>query len=173
MEALENARTMEITGQSRAAALAACASHVDEWGLAMPLGMALVWDFGLGDFDRIGLIEYWIANETASGYCSKYLFVFDGQSCPLHSHHYKHETFFVVKGKVCVTLDGEERILNAGDVLPVSQGIVHGFTAMGAALLLETSTVCDPTDNRFVDPAIVQWHAMGIRRLASEALTKK
>ena len=38
------------------------------------------------EFDRVGLIEFWIANEKEAGYCGKYLFAFDGQQCPAHSH---------------------------------------------------------------------------------------
>ncbi len=60
----------------------------------MPPHEPLVSDFGLGDFYETGLIEYWVANEIQAGYCGKLLFVFGGQTCPMHWHKRKHETFF-------------------------------------------------------------------------------
>ncbi len=65
----------------------------------MPPGEPLVLDFGLGRFDEIGEIEFWVANEETHGYCGKFLFVADGQTCPYHRHDRKHETFFVLKGQ--------------------------------------------------------------------------
>ena len=116
-----------------------------------------VMDFGLGDFEHTGLIEFWIANEAAAGYCGKFMFVFDGQSCPLHSHSVKHETFCVVKGRVRITLDAKDRVFEAGDVLPVPPGHVHGFSGVGNALLLELSMPCQVEDNRFEDPRVSDW----------------
>jgi mannose-6-phosphate isomerase-like protein (cupin superfamily) len=114
----------------------------------------LVLDFGLGDFAKTGLIEYWIANEVEAGYCAKYLFVFDGQTCPMHHHRGKMETFFVVKGTVRMSFDGREFEMSPGEVLPVPQGRPHSFTGAGPALLLEVSTPCLIDDNFFADPAI-------------------
>ena len=116
-----------------------------------------VLNFGLGQFDRVGLIEHWIANETEAGYCGKYLFVFDGQQCPAHSHRVKHETFFVVRGCLNVILDGEPIVLQMGQVLPVPPGRVHSFEGKGNALLLELSMPCQVSDNWFEDPNIMDW----------------
>ena len=71
----------------------------------MPPSQRLVLDFGLGDFKGTGLIECWLANEVAAGYCGKYLFVFDRQTCPAHLHRKKHETFFIAKGRVRMVID--------------------------------------------------------------------
>lgn len=109
----------------------------------------LVLDFGLGDFHQIGLIEYWIANEAQAGYCGKYLFVFDGQTCPRHRHEVKHETFFLVKGRLVVEFNGREVGMSEGDVLPIGPGKYHSFTGVGAALLLELSMPCRIDDNFF------------------------
>ena len=108
-----------------------------------------MFDFGLGGFDRAGLIEYWIANEAEAGYCGKYLFVFDGQKCPLHSHRQKHETFFVIKGRLLMQCGGDEREMDEGEVLAVDPGKVHGFCGIGPALLLELSMPCLFDDNYF------------------------
>ena len=132
-------------------------AQLDLWGLKMPAVEPLVMDFGQGDFERIGLIEYWIANEIEAGYCGKYLFLFDGQQCPFHSHQQKHETFFIVKGKVRMVVDGQEKIMNAGDVLVMPPGDVHSFYGIGNALVLELSTPCLVSDNLFQEPAIAAW----------------
>ncbi len=112
-------------------------------------------DFGTGNFWLTGLIESWIVNE--GGYCGKYLFVFDGQQCPMHSHQHKHETFHIIKGRFEVTLDGKFFEMGEGDVLPIPPGHPHGFKGVGDALLLEISTPCVVSDNQFRDPAIAAW----------------
>ncbi|NQT19917.1 MAG: D-lyxose/D-mannose family sugar isomerase [Planctomycetes bacterium] len=111
-------------------------------------------DFGLGRFHEIGLIEYWIANEIEAGYCGKYLFVFDGQTCPMHHHREKMETFFIVRGTVRMIMDATERRMAAGDVLPVRPGHKHSFSGIGPALLLELSKPCIIADNVFEDQRI-------------------
>ena len=81
----------------------------------MPAVEPLALDFGLGRFSEIGEIEFWVANEEAAGYCGKFLFVDDHQTCPYHRHDLKHETFFVMKGAVRMVIDGEEKVLREGD----------------------------------------------------------
>src|SRR5688572_11743407 len=99
MDPLGAARQLEAAEVVRSRALEACARQLKQWGIVVPAATSpLVLDFGVGDFDRTGLIEYWIANEVAAGYCAKYMFLFGGQTCPLHSHCFKHETFFIVRG---------------------------------------------------------------------------
>ena len=154
MDELERGISISMTGEARAAALALFLGQIGKWEVALPPVEPLVLDFGLGDFARIGLIEYWIANETAAGYCGKYLFLFDGQSCPTHHHVTKTETFFVVKGKMGVRYAGADRMLQAGDVLLVESSVDHGMTADGPCLFLELSSPCSIDDNCFLDSAI-------------------
>jgi D-lyxose ketol-isomerase len=149
---------LQLQGPARAAALAAFDAKISEWGIHMPPVEPLVLDFGLGTFDKVGLIEYWLANETKAGYCGKYLFVFPGQECPAHSHQVKHETFCAVRGRLRVTIEGVPHVLEEGQTLPVAPGQVHTFRGEdGHALLLELSMPCDPRDNVFQDPAIRRW----------------
>jgi len=134
--------------------LGAYEKQIKDWGVVMPPTERLVFDFGLKDFYRVGEIECWIANEVEAGYCGKFLFVFDGQTCPLHRHKTKHETFYIVKGKVRMTFDGRTWEMTAGDILPVPPGKVHSFTGAGPALLLEVSKPCIVDDNYFEDTRI-------------------
>ena len=148
---------MQLAGQRREEALESLARQLDEWDMKMPPVEPLVLDFGRGDFDHVGLIEYWIANEVAAGYCGKYLFVFDGQQCPAHGHRQKHETFFVVKGAVRMATGGKEQFMHEGDVMVMPPDEVHSFTGAGNALILEVSTPCLVSDNQFEAPEIAAW----------------
>ena len=148
---------LQVPGQQREEALKRFYRQMAAWGMAVPQVEPLVMDFGLGDFDRAGLIEYWLANETQAGYCGKYLFTFDGQRCPAHSHRVKHETFYPLQGRFRVTLDGRTMTLVPGQVLPIAPGRVHTFEGDGNALLLELSTPCDVADNQFQDPRVMDW----------------
>jgi len=129
-------------------------AQVRAWNLALPEITPLILDFGLGNFEKTGLIEYWIANEVRAGYCAKYLFVFDGQCCPMHRHAHKHETFFIIQGELEVTYGDSVRRLKPGETLPIVPGRFHGFRGVGPSLLLEVSQPCIVEDNEFMDPAI-------------------
>ena len=157
MRELEKARKNSLDGPETELLLAAFQRQIEAWGLSLPPAEPLVLDFGLGQLDRVGLIEYWIANEVEAGYCGKYLFLFDKQQCPAHSHRVKHETFFLLRGCLNVTLDGRSITLHPGDVLPVPPGHVHSFRGKGNSLLLELSMPCEVRDNCFVDPHIMDW----------------
>jgi D-lyxose ketol-isomerase len=151
MDELKKALAISLTGRRAAKALADFRRRMAFWRMKMPPAKPLVLDFGLGDFEKIGLIEYWIANEVREGYCGKYLFVFNGQICPMHRHRKKHETFFIVKGHVAMTYAGKRRVMGEGAVLPVARWKYHSFTGIGPALLLEVSTPCEVDDNYFKD----------------------
>lgn len=154
MYGLEKAAATNFEGEKAEKILAKFKKQIGEWGLAMPDVPPVVHDFGLGDFNDVGLIEYWIANDPKEGYCGKYLFVFDGQTCPKHMHKEKHETFFIVKGKTRMEYDGNILEMTEGDVLPVDQRKYHSFTGIGHALLLEISKPCEVDDNFFENPDI-------------------
>jgi D-lyxose ketol-isomerase len=148
---------LQLSRPWREQVAAACRTQLDAWRVVMPEVEPLVLDFGLGEFNETGLVEFWIANESKAGYCGKYLFNFDGQRCPRHQHRVKHETFFIVEGCFEVTLDEERQMMTKGQTLAIPPGHSHGFRGVGPALLLELSMPCDVTDNYFDDPRINQW----------------
>ena len=149
MDELNKALDIAVSGSLEKEALAAFEKQLHQWQLTMPKVEPVVLDFGLGDFHQTGLIEYWIANEIAAGYCGKYLFVFDGQTCPTHRHKEKVETFFIVKGKVKMDCGGTVQQMQQGDSLLVECEKPHSFTGIGPALLLEISKPCVVDDNYF------------------------
>ena len=154
MQELDKGLAVALSGALAEQALVNVQEQLAAWGLVMPDVPPLVLDFGLGRFSEVGETEFWVANEVAAGYCGKFLFVFDGQTCPLHRHAEKHETFYIVKGRVRMVLGEEARELAEGAVLPVTPGVYHSFTGLGAALLLEVSKPCLIDDNYFSDPSI-------------------
>jgi D-lyxose ketol-isomerase len=159
MEQLAEALKISLRGQDAEIPLEKFRLQAEAWGVSLPHVEPLVLDFGLGRFDRVGLIEYWIANEIAAGYCGKYLFVFDGQECPAHRHRVKHETFFLLHGRLEVTRDGKSLRLNPGEALSVPPGNVHSFRGAGNSLLLELSMPCRVNDNQFEDARTMAWLA--------------
>ncbi|MHB1461007.1 MAG: cupin domain-containing protein [Armatimonadota bacterium] len=147
---------IELQGADRAEALTVIGKQIADWVLTMPTVDPICLHFGLNDFYTIGETEFWIANETERGYCGKYLFVFDGQTCPHHFHKMKHETFFVVKGSISMRTDENELIMEQGAVLVMPPGVAHSFTGIGPALILEVSQPSILQDNFFSDKRIGQ-----------------
>jgi len=146
--------SVELQGAEREEAVAAVEQQIADWGLQMPPVTPLPLHFGLHRFAEIGETEFWVANEEQLGYCGKFLFVFDGQTCPYHSHRVKHETFFIVKGSVRMKVGEDERIMREGDLLAMPPGMGHSFTGIGPALILEVSMPSQLQDNFFADKHI-------------------
>lgn len=129
-------------------------TQIEQWGLRLPDAFYLMVQFGLNDFLKTGETEVWVCNETEAGYCAKLIFVFDGQTCPYHSHKVKHETFFILKGKTRMVMDGKEVIKNQGDIISVPTSVKHSFTGVGSCLLLEISMPCILGDSYFENKSI-------------------
>ena len=153
---------LQLCEQDRQAALQECYSQLKRWSIALPPVEPLVIDFGLGQFKEVGLFEFWIANEIQAGYCGKYMYLYDGQTCPLHYHKVKHETFFVVRGGLRVTLGDEELELTEGQTLPIEPGLQHAFTGVGPTLMLELSMPSIPKDNFFESAETMNWLATNL-----------
>ena len=147
-------KQFQVYGTKRTKALADFKKCLADWGITMPKVEPQVLDFGLGDFGKDGLIEFWVANNNKEGYCGKFLFVFDGQTCPYHHHDFKHETFFILRGAVTMKIDGKKSLKKQGSFLAMDQGCDHSFTGKGPALLIEFSKPCRPDDNIFENKSI-------------------
>ncbi len=161
---IDSVDSFQMLDSQRETALASCLEQFQNWGMAPPDVEPLILDFGLRDFDRVGLIEFWIANELTAGYCGKYLFTFANQACPQHSHRIKHETFMPVYGEYEVTFNDRIISLGPGQLLAIEPGHVHGFKSNTNALLLELSMPCDISDNYFVDPRANAWLANSLQK---------
>jgi mannose-6-phosphate isomerase-like protein (cupin superfamily) len=154
MDELDKGLEVALHGEAAEKAATRVRAQVESWGLRLPDITPLVLDFGLGDFDRTGEVEFWIANEAEAGYCGKFLFVWPGQTCPKHMHAVKLETFFIVHGRVLMEYDGVQREMRTGEVLRVATGKLHRFTGIEPTLLLEVSRPSIVSDNFFEDTRI-------------------
>jgi quercetin dioxygenase-like cupin family protein len=145
---------ISLQGVEREQALQRIHQVVASWGLKLPDVPPDPLHFGYHDFYRIGETEFNINNNVEQGYCGKFMFLFAGQTCPLHFHRKKHETFFIVKGKVDMELAGKKYLLNQGDRLIVDQFAKHQFTALEDSLILESSKPDLVDDSIFEDQKI-------------------
>ncbi len=137
-------------------------------------------DFGLGDFDRFGLVLINLAEEPE--YCEKLMYARDRQATPLHTHAKKKEDIICRHGTLVLELwaghpektaraetfsvrvngaprqlrSGEPLALQAGERITLTPGIYHAFWAHGPDCIIgEVSTANDDAnDNFFVDPGV-------------------
>jgi len=154
MDELKRGLDVALHGEAADRAAQKVRNVVSSWGLKLPDVEPLVLDFGLGEFEKTGEVEFWIANENEAGYCGKFLFVFPGQTCPEHMHREKLETFFIVKGRVAMTWGDKNLTMSTGDVLKVETGTPHSFTGIEPTLLLEVSKPSIIADNYFSNEKI-------------------
>jgi len=138
-------------------------------------------DFGLGDFERVGLS---LVNLTAEPeYTEKLMYARRGQATPCHSHARKKEDIICRSGGLTLVLwpgkplpgaalaatlvariDGEARTVRTGEPfdLPagsratIEPGVWHSFWPASAECIIgEVSTANDDAhDNFFLDPAV-------------------
>ncbi|MHB9133309.1 MAG: cupin domain-containing protein [Armatimonadota bacterium] len=146
---------VQIEGLESDRILADIEKQMAEWGMTLPPVECMPFDFGLGRFMDVGETEFWLANDAELGYCGKFLFLFENQTCPYHFHKMKHETFHILKGTVRMTMGEEIIMMPQGSLLAMPPGASHTFTAVdGAALVLEVSMPSILNDNFFSDKAI-------------------
>jgi mannose-6-phosphate isomerase-like protein (cupin superfamily) len=100
--------------------------------------------------------EEWIHNDEK--YCGKKLYVEAGKKCSFHFHVKKHETFHVASGKCYMRIIRDDMcesfLMEAGDNLEVSPGLVHQFTATedGPCVIYEFSTQHFNSDSYRIEP---------------------
>ena len=111
-------------------------------------------DFGLGHYAQEGLGLVVRVNEPE--YCSKWLTLSPGQSCPRHYHRLKKETFFVLKGEVELEADGEVIHLAPGQRFTILPGVRHAFSSRAGAVIEEVSTHDENSDSYFDNPAVIR-----------------
>jgi quercetin dioxygenase-like cupin family protein len=108
----------------------------------------------LDNFNKTGLGLLIKINEPE--YCSKWLVLFPGQTCPYHHHKNKKETFIVMKGTVELTIEEKKYILKTGDCITLPRNTFHTFSSKKGAVIEEVSTFDSNADNYFKDERIVR-----------------
>jgi quercetin dioxygenase-like cupin family protein len=81
----------------------------------------------------------------ADNYCGKILHIEKGQILSLQYHEKKHESIYVLNGKMIFRYQDaqkelQERIMVAGEAQQVPTGTVHQFEAIETSDVLEAST---------------------------------
>lgn len=111
-----------------------------------------------GDEGRIvagglkGVFLKWLIDEKFGARHHRLLFIeyLPGVSIGLHDHTYE-EAYFILSGEVEATMDGEQYLARAGDVLWTGVGCVHAFANTGREPVrwLETFSPQPPSENVF------------------------
>lgn len=83
--------------------------------------------------------------EVNGDYVVKELFMSESNSCSLQYHEKKHETFYVLSGRLKFEVGPdknnlEEMILNVGEFYTIEPFVVHRMSAVVDSLYLESST---------------------------------
>ena len=109
--------------------------------------------YGLNNFNKFGLSMITIVNEK---YCKKLLFLINNQSHPKQYHKKKHESFFLLYGKIKVELNSKSFILNPGDIINIPAQVKHFFKDISenGSVIEELSTTSKKNDSFYVDKKI-------------------
>ncbi len=141
------------------------------WALP-PISRWDVTDFGLGDFDKVGLTLVNLAEQPE--YCEKLMYVRHNQVTPCHYHAAKKEDIICRWGRLEIELpsaapvrlqvNGEWRdilpgkplLLVSGERVTLTKGVLHAFWADSEyAIVGEVSTANDDAhDNYFEDKRV-------------------
>jgi D-lyxose ketol-isomerase len=137
-------------------------------------------DFGLGQFEKSGLVLINLAEEPE--YCEKLMYCRKNQVTPLHTHARKKEDIVCRQGRLAIELwqghpqktekgrifrlkrngneeevqSGDVMMLEAGERVTLTPGIYHAFWAASDECVVgEVSTANDDlNDNFFVNPDV-------------------
>jgi sialic acid synthase SpsE/mannose-6-phosphate isomerase-like protein (cupin superfamily) len=122
-------------------------------GLAVPamVDLEISHHYGLEHFGEFGVTMLNVVNRE---YCKKLLIVLPGQGHPTQYHERKEETFHVLYGDLDLTLDDNERVLSAGDIVTIERGVRHSFSSRSGTVIEEISTTHFGADSFYLDPAI-------------------
>lgn len=98
--------------------------------------------------------ELWFANHEDANYCGKILHINAGHKFSMHFHRDKHETFYVLSGRVIIrTVDYttghmHEMSLLAGQSCEIPREMPHQLEAVDKdAIILEASTFHRDSDS--------------------------
>lgn len=145
---------IEVIGEEREQILQRLKKLAESWGLTIPDVTPYPLHFGYNDFYRVGETEFDVNNNIEEGYCGKFIFVLKGQTCPMHYHRVKHETFYLVKGRVEMESSNETVVMRQGDIKIMPQNTKHRFTGLEDSLILECSKPDLAEDSIFDDKRI-------------------
>jgi sialic acid synthase SpsE/quercetin dioxygenase-like cupin family protein len=107
--------------------------------------------YGIDKFYETGITMITVVNRE---YCKKLIIVLPNQKHPEQYHKQKEETFVVLHGEVELTLDGNTRLLNKGDVVTIERDVRHIFTTKTGCVIEEVSSTHYANDSYYSDENI-------------------
>ena len=109
--------------------------------------------YGLKNFNKFGLSMITIINDK---YCKKLLFLINNQSHPKQYHKKKHESFFILYGKIKVQLNSKSFILKPGEIINIPAKVKHFFKDISkdGSVIEELSTTSKNNDSFYIDKNI-------------------
>ena len=124
-------------------------------GLTIPKNtkLEISYHYGIKNFKKNGLSMITVLNKN---YCKKYLFLTPNQSHPTQFHKIKEESFFIILGKIELTLDGKKKILKKGDLVTIKRKQKHSFKDISGhgSVIEELSTKSHKSDSYYLDNLI-------------------
>ncbi len=90
--------------------------------------------------------EIWMANDEVNNYCGKILHMNKGHRFSMHFHRDKHETFYILKGRVKLTIIETETSelvtisLEEGECYVIDRLVPHQVEALEETDIIESST---------------------------------
>ena len=128
-----------------------------------------VTDFGLGDFEKIGLTLVNLSEQPE--YCEKIMYIKKGQVTPTHYHAVKKEDIICRWGVLAIEISSDQDtirlqingeyqelptnkpiLLSAGERITIPQGVRHSFWADSDYVIAgEVSTANDDERDNFFD----------------------
>lgn len=89
-------------------------------------------------------------------YCKKLIILLPKQKHPVHHHVKKEETFHVLYGNMKVNINGEEKLLKAGEMLTIERRVKHSFSSETGCVFEEVSTTHYKDDSFYDDKEVVE-----------------
>ena len=102
---------------------------------------------GLEQFHRIGVSMITLINGV---YCKKLLILLPGQTCPIHRHSVKDETFFVLAGKASIQVGDNTSECIVGDMVNVPPNSWHSLTSDSGVVIEEVSSTHNKSDSEYL-----------------------
>jgi len=108
--------------------------------------------YGIDKFYQTGCT---LINFINREYCKKLIILLPNQTHPEQFHKLKEESFYVMYGKLELTLDGVKREYKQGDIIIVERGVKHEMFTETGVIFEEISSTHYKEDSFYTDVEIV------------------
>ena len=113
--------------------------------------LEISYHYGIDNFGKFGSTVITVVNRE---YCKRVIVMLPGQSHPEQWHKQKDETYHILHGEICLTLDGVQQLKRANDIVVIPKGVKHGFTTRSGTVIEEVSSSYSQQDSFYTDSSI-------------------